>query len=179
MKRPHACAALWALIILCTPIQMLCQDTPQTYAHVRNSFSLVVHAPYEKAAPLFGPNGEKGWSEEPWNPEFFYPQPGQDVEGAVFAVKRGETKSIWVNTLFDAGGHRFQYVYVIPDAMVTMIDVRFVPVGRDETRVHVTYTRTALDSSANGHVRAMGEEDGKSGPLWEKAVNEYLKRGGK
>ncbi len=54
--------------------------------HVSNSFELIVRAPLSRAAILFGPEGERCWAGERWNPEFLHPQPGKDVQGAVFTV---------------------------------------------------------------------------------------------
>lgn len=150
------------------------QGTTPAFAHVQNSFSLTVDAPYAEAAPLFGPNGERGWSEGHWDPQFFYPQPGRDIEGAVFSVQHGSMKSVWVNTLFDMAAPHFQYVSFIPNALVTVIDVRFEPIGETSTKVNVTYTRTALDPTANEHVKALGESDKTSGKSWEEAVNAYI-----
>jgi hypothetical protein len=49
----------------------------------------MVHAPFAKAAPLFGPEGERAWAGKHWNPEFIHPQPARDVEGAVFTIQHG------------------------------------------------------------------------------------------
>ncbi|MGA3223638.1 MAG: hypothetical protein ABSC65_07735 [Acidobacteriaceae bacterium] len=142
--------------------------------HVSNSFALIVHAPLSRAASLFGPDGERCWAGEHWNPEFLYPQPGKDVQGAVFTVQHGPHKSVWVNTVFDTAGGRMQYVSFIPDAVVSTIDVRLTPVDPSSTRVEVTYARTALDASANDDVEAMGTRDRESGPEWEQAIAKCL-----
>ena len=72
-------------------------------------------------------------------------------------------------------GRRFQYVYFIPDLLVTTIDVNFEPVDSGNTKVRVVYSRTALDPAVNEHVREFGEEDSPSGKHWEDAINNYLK----
>src|SRR6201999_3753429 len=80
--------------------------SPQSVAHVSNSFSLTVHEPMHDAAPLFGPLGERAWAGDKWQPEFLFPLPAKDVEGAVFTVRHGKHRSAWVNTLFDVqSGH--------------------------------------------------------------------------
>jgi hypothetical protein len=142
--------------------------------HVQNSFALTVHAPYSVAAPLFGPNGERGWSEGHWDPKFLFPQPGEDVQGAVFTIQHGPHKTIWINTVFDLQARHFQYVYFLPDLLVTTIDVDFKPVDGANTKVFVTYQRTALSAEANETVKSFGESDRNNGPQWEKAVNDYL-----
>lgn len=142
--------------------------------HTQTSFDLLVHAPYAITAPLFGPNGERAWAGKHWNPKFIYPQPASDVQGAVFTVHHGPLTAIWVNTQFDVEGRHFQYVYFLPDLMVTVIDVRFTIVSPDATAVHVVYTRTAVTPEGNPHVAAMTEGDKSSGKEWQQAIDDYL-----
>ena len=146
------------------------------YAHVRNSFDLTVRLPYESAAPLFGPNGERGWSEGHWDPQFLYPLPGEDVQGAVFTVQHGAHKVFWVNTTFDLKARHFQYVYFVPEIVATVIDVNFVPLGATSTKVIVVYERTALNAEANETVAALGKHDAANGPEWQKSIEDYLAR---
>jgi hypothetical protein len=145
-----------------------------TPAYVRNSFQFVVKVPLNRAAPLFGPEGERCWAGEHWNPEFLYPQPGKDVQGAVFTVQHGPYKSVWVNTVFDLEGGRMQYVSFVPEMLASTVDVRLTPLDPLSTRVEVTYARTALDVAANDHVQAMGSSDRESGPHWQQAIESCL-----
>jgi hypothetical protein len=93
----------------------------------------------------------------------------------VFTVAHGHRASIWVNTEFELENGRVQYVYVIPDALTTVITLRLTPQG-NETVVEVEYDRTALSAEADAHVQHMAEQDRSAGPEWEKAVNEYLEK---
>jgi hypothetical protein len=113
--------------------------------HVANTFRFNIHAPVSRAATFFGPEGERCWAGSQWNPEFLYPQPGKDVQGAVFTVQHGPHNSVWVNTLFDPAGGRMQYVSFIPGKLVSTVDVRLSPLDPSSTSVEVTYARTALD----------------------------------
>ena len=149
----------------------------QPLLHVSTSFDLTVHAPYAEAAPLFGPQGERAWAGKHWNPEFLHPEPARDVEGAVFTIQHGPLRAVWVNTLFDLDARHFQYVYFLPEIMVTVIDVRFNPVSASETAVHVVYTRTAITAEGNEHVTAMSEGDRSAGAEWQKAIDVYLAAG--
>jgi hypothetical protein len=150
---------------------------PATLLHLSTSFDLAVHASYAVTAPLFGPEGERPWAGKHWNPQFIYPQPAADVEGAVFTIQHGPFQATWVNTLFDVEGRHFQYVYFMPDVMVTVIDVRFKLVSADSTAVHVVYTRTALTPDGNEHVAAMNEGDKKAAKEWQEGIDDYLARG--
>jgi hypothetical protein len=141
--------------------------------HVRNQFDFTVHAPYRVAAPLFGPEGERVWAAG-WDPHFLYPQPAQDIQGAVFTVRHGHHQAYWINTSFDKDARHFQYVYLIPDVMVVLIDVRFSELDPGNTMVNVVYERTALNPEANEHVRESGDSDRESGKEWGTAINDYL-----
>lgn len=143
-------------------------------AHVRNSFQFVIHAPLHRAAPLFGPEGERCWAGQHWNPEFLYPQPGRDVQGAVFTVQRGPHTSVWVNTLFDVEVGHMQYVSFVPGIVVSTVDVRLTALDMSSTRVEVTYVRTALDVGANDDVETMGKSDRESGNHWQQAIESCL-----
>jgi hypothetical protein len=142
--------------------------------HVSNSFQFVIGAPLNRAAPLFGPEGERCWAGQHWNPEFLYPQPGKDVQGAVFTVQRGPHTSVWVTTLFDPEGGRMQYVSFVPGTQVFTVDVRLTALDTSSTRVEVTYVRTALDVGANDDVQSMGRSDRENGPLWQQAIESCL-----
>lgn len=147
---------------------------PAPLLHLSASFQLSVHASYAVTAPLFGPEGERLWAGKHWNPQFVYPQPAADVEGAVFTIQHGSMKAVWVTTLFDTDGRHFQYVYTLPDLMVTIIDVRFKPTAADMTEVNVVYTRTALTPEGNEHVTAMNQGDKMAGKEWQQALDDYL-----
>jgi len=148
--------------------------SPEPFLHLRASFDLVVHLPYPQAAPLFGPDEERVWAGEDWNPQFIYPQPAADVEGAVFTISHGKNRAVWVTSLLDLDARRIQYVYFLPDLMVTVIDVSFKPLGPDSTAVNVVYTRTALTPQGNEHVTTMQQHDQSAKMEWQQALDEYL-----
>ena len=142
--------------------------------HVRNEFEFTVQAPYRIVAPLFGPEGERAWAAGHWDPHFLYPRPAQDIQGAVFTVRHGHHHAYWINTSFDMDARHFQYVYVIPEAMVVLIDVRFSEIDPANTKVNVAYERTALNPEANEHVKELGNSDRENGKEWGTAINDYL-----
>jgi hypothetical protein len=144
-------------------------------AHVNSRFSFTVHAPMAVAAPLFGPEGERSWGGVDWDPDFLYPRPARDVEGAVFLVQHGQHKSMWVATMLDFPAGHVQYVNIMDGAMVARIDIRLAPSGPGETAVTVVYERTALRPELNEHIRDLAKGDSESGPHWESNINDYLK----
>jgi hypothetical protein len=142
--------------------------------HVRTSFNLNVAASYAETAPLFGPEGERAWAGKHWDPQFIHPQPSHDEQGAVCTVKHGDITAVWVTTLFDVEARHYQYVYFMPNLMVTTIDVHFQPIDAVNTQVNVTYARTALTAEGNAHVSEMSDGDKQAGTNWQIAIDNYL-----
>jgi hypothetical protein len=147
---------------------------PSQNAHVVNSFNFEIAAPMKKVAPLFAPEAERSWAGEHWNPVFAYPQPGRDIEGAVFTTKHGPHSTVWVNTAFDIGSGRMQYVAVVPEKFAMTVDVQVIALTANRTAVKVTYTRTALHPDANAHVKSLGEQDAASAPDWQHRIESAL-----
>ncbi len=142
--------------------------------HITNTFSFEIAAPSARLAPLFAPEAERTWAGKDWNPEFIYPQPAKDIQGAVFKIQHGSHTAVWVTTLFDVQNGRMQYVYFIADKLVTTIDVALHSIDATHTAVNVTYTRTALDCAANEDVEVMGDKDRTSGPMWKSQIEAAL-----
>ncbi len=172
----------FAAVMLATCVTSSAQqsrpDAPQN-AHVVNSFTFEIAAPMKKVAPLFAPEAERSWAGDQWNPVFAYPQPGRDIEGAVFTTKHGPFTSVWVNTIFNIESGRMQYVAVVADKFAMTVDVQVTAVAANRTAVRVTYTRTALDPQLNDHIKELGEQDKSSGPEWRHGVEAALGLEGK
>ncbi|HZD31280.1 MAG TPA: hypothetical protein VE779_06440 [Candidatus Angelobacter sp.] len=163
-----------ALLVAAMPILSHSQQTGvQVLTHTHNEFAFAVHAPLEKAFPLFGAIEERNWAEG-WLPTVLYPSPARDQQGMVFRVEHSHMSATWTCTAFDAAAGHVQYVCVVADAMVTLIDIHLTQAGAAETHVSVTYERTALTPEANDHVAHLAKGDAQSGPDWETAINNYL-----
>ena len=142
--------------------------------HTREQFSLVANAPFDVAWPLFGAHNERAWAPD-WDPVFLWPSEALDQEGMVFEVRHGDTSAVWVNTAFDRVARRIQYVYVIPDVVVTVITLKLMPDG-GATTVDVIYERTALAPAANETVQVMASRDRLAAKEWSQQINEHLSR---
>jgi hypothetical protein len=144
------------------------------HAHTEEKFEFTAKGPMNAVAPLFGADKERVWAPD-WNPQFVHPSPGADQQGMVFTVAHGHLNAAWVNTEFDIRNGRFQYVYLIPNTLVTVISIQLLPIG-EQTRVNVEYDRTALSTEADEQVLHMAKGDRSSGPDWEKQINRYLEK---
>ncbi len=141
--------------------------------HTRERFALTANAPFELAWPLFGAHKERDWAPG-WNPSFVWPENPVDREGMVFEVRHADMTAIWVNTVFDETARRIQYVYLIPNVLVTVITLKLEPDGAS-TNVEVIYERTALAEAANEIVRDMAAGDRAAGKEWSEQINTYLR----
>lgn len=163
-------------LVLLSITALMAASAEASRAHTKERFTFVAHAVMEKVAPLFGADKERVWSPK-WSPQFIHPLPAADMPGMIFTVRHGELESTWVNTDFDLHKGRIQYVYVIPDALITVITIKVTPLA-SHTNVEVEYERTALSAEADSHVHHLAEEDRKAGPEWEAAINGYLAKQG-
>jgi hypothetical protein len=143
-------------------------------AHTDRTFEFIAFAPMSRVAPLFGAARERDWSPE-WNPIFVWPDSPGDRVGMVFTVAHGHRASVWVNTQYDLEHGRFQYVYVIPDVMATLLTLTLQP-HEAHTIVRVRYERSALSADASSIVESMAQQDDRAAPDWERQVNSYLKQ---
>ncbi|HEX3950428.1 MAG TPA: hypothetical protein VHW95_11305 [Steroidobacteraceae bacterium] len=135
-------------------------------------FTFTAIAPLDVTWPLFGADREQAWASD-WHPMFIWPANAMDQEGMVFKVAKGKKTAVWVNTAFDRGLGRIQYVYFLPGVVVATITLQLTPLA-ESTHVAVTYVRTALDATANARVREMAEQDRVAGREWELQINTYL-----
>jgi hypothetical protein len=143
--------------------------------HVETTFEVLVHAPYAETAELFSPEGERAWAGDHWDPQFLYPVPARDKQGAVFTISHGLVHAVWVVSQHDLEARHFQYVYFTPELLVTMIDARFQLLDSKTTLVTVTYARTGISPDGDEHVKSMSEGDQAAGKDWQEAINQYLK----
>jgi hypothetical protein len=141
--------------------------------HTHEQFEFVVNWPIDVAWPLFGALRERDWAPD-WDPEFVWPAMPADQQGMVFNIVRGETTAVWVNTSFDRAANRAQYVYFIPDVVVTVITLALTQIG-SSTRVEVSYERTALSEKAGDLVSQMAARDKMAGPEWCAQIDAHLR----
>ena len=141
--------------------------------HTHEEFSLIVNASYEQTFPLFGAHEERKWAKG-FDPQFIHPSPPSDQQGMVFTWSQNGTPSLWMNTSFDLLSGHVQYVYVVTEAMVTLIDIHLARLDETSTRVSVVYERTALRPEANEQVAQQADDDRNKGVVWAEMINGYF-----
>jgi hypothetical protein len=143
------------------------------HTHTRTEFHFSLDLSYDIAAPLFGALEEQKWAPE-WNPQFLYPIPPADQEGAVFRVDYSPSQSsIWTTSVFDLSRGHIQYVLVLDHVIFTRIDIRLATADAQKTDVSVVYERTAIHPDANEDVKRLAREDAEKGDEWKAAIDAY------
>lgn len=150
------------------------EAAPAPVVYAAATFQFMVDAPLARAAPLFGPEGERAWAGPDWDPRYLHPAVPADVQGAVFTIAHGGVQSVWVATRFDLGAGRMQYVVFTPGVMTTTIDVTLTSDGA-RTRAKVSYVRTALTAEAGPNVQARSRADAASAEAWSTAIAAALR----
>lgn len=146
---------------------------PAARSHTERTFEFIAKAPMKVVAPLFGADKERVWAPD-WNPSFVWPFEARDRQGMVFTVAHEHQTAVWVNTVYEPLHGRFQYVYVIPGMLVTVIALKLTPQGSASTHVSVEYTRTALSPDANATVEQLAQHDSRGALTWSEQINRYL-----
>ncbi len=169
-----------ALGIVATLPSLAAQASPLESA--TRSFTITLHAGFDRAFESFGPVEEKNWSPE-FDPAFIY-RSGIDMhpDFAVFTTSHGAGQLLWVMSAHDRDRGFTQYVNVDSGKMVTVIEIQCVKVRADQTRATVTYRKTALAESSNVTVQHFAEHFAAQASHWEQAMNDYFdhqKQGGK
>jgi hypothetical protein len=145
--------------------------------HTSEQFAFLANGPLADVFPLLGADAERAWAPG-WEPGFIWPATPSDRAGMVFQIARGRQVATWVNTLFDPDTGRVQYVYVVPEVVVTVITLQLHSQGAG-TEVTVRYERTSLSPESDAVVKAMAEHDRAAGPEWASQINAHLSKSGK
>jgi hypothetical protein len=144
--------------------------------HERTEFRFTLDVDYETAAPLFGAWAERQWAPD-WKPDFIYPTPPEDREGAVFRVGSGTAhSSVWMLTLFDLPGGHVQYALLLNQSIFARIDIHMARNGARKTDVAVAYEWTALDPAANDRLKALMNAHANQGPQWKAEIEASVRK---
>ena len=137
--------------------------------HIARSHALTVELPVADAFEYFTPEGERAWAKG-WDPAYLYPADGELVPGLVFTTGEGAEATIWMMTRFEPP-HLVEYQRVTPGSRTGQVLVQCSALGRERTRVNVSYTLTALSEDGNRLLREMDEARFRAFiESWEEAI---------
>jgi len=141
-------------------------------------YTQTIYAGQEQVFSLLCPAEEARWLDG-WSYHMIYSKSGIAEAGCIFTTPEGEKKAIWINSLRDQPNGQIQFVKVIPDITVTLLDIQL---ARQEelTRVTISYTTTALSKAGEHALELITDSTFQQRlKLWEQSMNHYLKTGNK
>ena len=124
--------------------------------HAVRSHAFTVSAPLKEAFAFFEPEGERSWAPG-WDPHYLFPEDGRVGAGMVFTTGHGAEETVWMVLRHEPAAGRVEYLRLTPGSRVGIVRVNCDALGRDGTRVNVSYELTALSEAGNSAIRALDE----------------------
>ena len=145
---------------------------------VTHTFVQTNIAPPARVFPLLCPVREADWLDG-WQYEMIHSRSGLIEQGCVFTTPRhGDHPTTWYTVVHDPATCDLQFVRITPGEMVVHIVISLEAHGAAQTRCHIAYTYTPLNSSQVAYVHEdLPEDFRQSMQWWEKALNHYLIHG--
>ena len=145
---------------------------------VTRSYVQTIHAQPEVVHSLICPVKEAEWLDG-WDYDLIFSHSGFAEKGCVFTPRSaGEKDTIWLITKRDDTACETVFARITPDSRVAEVRVRIEDGGEHTSRVHITYTITALTEAGNRFIENFTEKNFiKDMKFWEATMNHYLATG--
>jgi hypothetical protein len=127
---------------------------------------------------LICPVKEAEWLDG-WDYQLIFSHSGFAEKGCVFTSRSaGEKDTIWLITKRDDAARETVFARITPESRVAEVTVRIKDAGRQASRVHITYTITALTEAGNRFIENFTQDNfEKDMKFWEATMNHYLATG--
>ena len=104
--------------------------------------------------------------------------PVKEAEWLFTSKSAGEKDTIWLITKREDATCETDFARITPDSRVAEVTVRIEDGGEQTSRVHITYTITALTEAGNQFIDKFTEDNFlKDMQFWEATMNHYLETG--
>jgi len=145
---------------------------------VSRNYVQTIQAPPSVVHPLICPVKEAEWLDG-WDYHLLFSDCGFAEKGCVFTSRSaGEKDTIWLITKRDNAAYETVFARITPDSRVAEVTVRAEGGGQQTSRVHITYTITALNETGNRFIENFTEDNFvKDMKFWEATMNHYLETG--
>jgi hypothetical protein len=145
---------------------------------VTRNYVQAIQAPPSVVHSLICPVKEAEWLDG-WDYHLIFSHSGVAEKGCVFTSKSaGEKDTIWLITKREDATCETDFARITPDSRVAEVTVRIEDGGRQTSRVHITYTITALTEAGNQFIEKFTEDNFvKDMQFWQASMNHYLETG--
>lgn len=154
---------------------------PVDSGRVTRSYVQHIEAPPARVFPLLCPVREAewldGWADEV---EMIHSVSGLAEDGCVFRTRTpGRPETVWMITRFDPAERIVEFVRVTTGLVATRLRIVVEPEAEASSRVHITYTFTALSASGVAFVEGTHSEGAfrRDMAWWEASMNHWLRHG--
>ena len=152
-------------------------DSNFTAKRVTRQYVQTIEAQPSVVHALICPVKEAEWLDG-WDYDLIYSQSGVAEYGCVFTSQSSGEQTIWTITKRDDVTCETEFVRVTPGSRVALVAIRIAEGGNQASRVHISYTITALAAAGNTFIDNFSEENFvKDMQFWEATLNHYLKTG--
>jgi len=145
---------------------------------VTRNYIQTINAEPARVHSLICPVKEAEWLDG-WDYDLVFSHSGFAEKGCVFtSTSEGEKDTIWLITKRDDSACETKFARITPDSRVADVTIRIEDGGNHISRVHITYTITALTEEGNRFIENFTEENFiKDMKFWEATMNHYLETG--
>lgn len=152
-------------------------DSDFTAKRVTRQYVQTIEAQPSVVHALICPVKEAEWLDG-WDYDLIYSQSGVAEYGCVFTSQSSGEQTIWTITKRDDVTCETEFVRVTPGSRVALVAIRIAEGDKQTSRVHISYTITALTATGNTFVDNFSQENfDKDMQFWEATLNHYLKTG--
>jgi hypothetical protein len=137
----------------------------------RETVTISVPLPTEKAILLFTARGERGWVEG-WDPQFPAGEPSEEGEGTVFVTTADGRLTYWV--VAARTPRTVRYARTTPGFFAGTVEVRARRSDARSTLVDVTYDLSALTPNGAAELDDFAAGYEKEISAWEVAIETAL-----
>jgi hypothetical protein len=127
---------------------------------------------------LICPVKEAEWLDG-WDYNLIFSHSGFAEKGCVFISRSaGEKDTIWLITKRDDAAHETVFARITPESRAAEVTVCIEDGGGQTSRVHISYTITAITEEGNRFIENFTEENFvKDMRFWQATMNHYLATG--
>ena len=145
---------------------------------VTRNYIQTINAEPHRVHALICPVKEAEWLDG-WDYKLIFSHSGFAEPGCVFTSRsQGEKDTIWLITKRDDTTCETDFARITPDSRAAYVTVRIEDSGNHTSRLHITYTITALTENGNTFIENFTEENFvKDMRFWEATMNHYLETG--
>jgi hypothetical protein len=144
---------------------------------ISRTYEQTINGSIKKIMPLYCPVREMDWCEN-WNPKAVYSNSGLVEKDCIFITSNGDADIVWIVSDYDIEKGHVEMVYLVPEILVTKLEIQLTPITEDKTKAIITYSKSSLSEMGNKVLEGFTKKEYDiMMDSWEKAMNHYLKTG--